>query len=166
MKLIFVLIILGFNSSPALGQTKSDSQTLQQILDELRAIHRDVRANSTTQLLLAELQLTQTSLDRAIQRRDTLRSEVARLQGDEKVAQAEVARAEEAAEKALEAALKAQLADRLVHAKEGLTRITAIEHGEAEQLRETETRVRTAQTELEGIQGQLSELVKKLGPVD
>lgn len=158
------MIFLGLMSSPGLGQTKSDSQTLQQILDEIRAIHRDIRANSTTQLLLAELQLAQTSLDRAIQRRDTLRSEVTQIQGDEKFGQADIA--EESAGKILDATQKAQLADRLDHLKEGLSRITAMEHGESEQLQDAETRVRTAQTSVDNIQSQLGELVKKLGSVN
>ncbi len=52
---------------PVSGQTsKSDSQTQQQILDELRAIQRDLRASTTLQLLLAELQVTQAVLDHAI----------------------------------------------------------------------------------------------------
>ena len=117
------LIAFGLMTTPGLSQTKPDGQTLQQILDELRAIHRDVRANATTQLLLAELQLTQISLDMAAQRRDTLRSEVTRLQGDEKAAQAEVARTEEAAARTMEVVQRAQLAYKLDHLKDGLTRI-------------------------------------------
>ena len=165
MKFPLLIILFALMSSPSFGQTKPDSQTLQQILDELRAIHRDIRANSTTQLLLAEMQLAQTTLDRATQTRDTLRSEVTRLQADDKAAQAEIARTEESLGKTMDAAQKTQLLDRLDHLKEGSTRITATEHGESEQLQDVESRVRTAQSDLDNIQSQLSELVTKLGPV-
>ena len=69
MKSMGFLLVIGLLASPGLSQTsKPDSQTQQQILDELRAIHRDLRASTTLQLLLAELQITETSLDRATQK--------------------------------------------------------------------------------------------------
>jgi chromosome segregation ATPase len=167
MRFMLLVMFVGLMSGPVLGQTKSDPQTLQQILEELRAIHRDVRANSTMQLLLAESQLAQTSLDRATQRRDALRSEITRLQGDEKAAQAEIDRTQDTAEKPLlDSTQKAQLMDKLDHLKDGLTRITGTEHADAEELQDAEARVRAAQTEVDTIGRQLSQLVKKLSPVE
>jgi hypothetical protein len=53
------------------GQSQdSDSQTLRAILAELRAMHEDIRVTETTQMLLAELQLQQGVLDRAIESAD------------------------------------------------------------------------------------------------
>jgi len=75
VKRICLLLFMGLLVSPGWSQTSTpDPQTQQQILDELRAIHRDLRASTTFQLLLAELQITQTSLDRVTQRRDNLKA--------------------------------------------------------------------------------------------
>ena len=73
MKSARLLLVLGLLASSGSSQTtKPDMEIQQRILEELRAIHRDMRSGTTLQLLLAELQVTQTTLDRAIQRRDNL----------------------------------------------------------------------------------------------
>ena len=170
MRRLAILILLACVSNSANAQAAqaapASPQKLQEILDELRAIHRDLRANATTQLLLAELQLAQTSLDRATQRRDGLRSEVIQLQGDEKSAQAELVRVAEVAEKSSDATLKVQLADRVRELKDGLARITVKEQGEADQLQDAENRARTAKGELDSVQSQLGDLVKRLAPAN
>ncbi len=165
MKSIHLLLLMGLLASPGLSQTsKPDSQTQQQILDELRAIHRDLRASTTLQLLLAELQLTQTSLDHATQRRDTLKAQVTQLQADKTSTQAEVARFEGGMGKV--ANPDQQFVERLEELKDQLRKVTAQEAATSEQLQEAEGRLRTAQAERENVQGQLSDLVKKLGAVN
>ncbi len=80
MKSSHFLLIAGLLATPGLGQTsKSDTAAQQQILEELRAIHRDLRAGTTIQLLLAELQIAQTTLDRAVQKRDVLKTQGVQL---------------------------------------------------------------------------------------
>ncbi len=74
MKRLRFALVMGLLTSPGLAQTSEPNpQTQQQILEELRAIHRDMQTSTSLQLLLAELQITQTSLDHAIQKRDALR---------------------------------------------------------------------------------------------
>ena len=93
MKCLSVVLVLGVITSQALAQTSaSNAQTQQQILEELRAIHHDMQASTSLQLLLAELQITQASLDRATQRRDTLKAQVTELQAEKTTARAEVDR--------------------------------------------------------------------------
>jgi len=165
MKSICFLLVMGLLVSPGLSQTsKPDSQTQQQILDELRAIHRDLRASTTFQLLLAELQITQTSLDRATQRRDTLKGQVTQLQADRTSAQVEVARFEAGMEKVTNP--DQQFVERLEELKDGLRKVTAQEAATSEQLQDAESRLRAAQAERENVQAQLSDLVKKLGTVN
>ena len=60
------------------------------MINELRAIHRDRRAGTTLQLLLAEPQVTQTTLDHAIQERDELKEQSIQSQAEKTAAQAEV----------------------------------------------------------------------------
>ena len=164
MKSIWFLLVMGLLASPGLSQTsKPDSQTQELILDELRAIHRDLRASTTLQLLLAELQVTQTSLDRATQRRDILKTQVTQLQADKTSAQAEVARFERGMEKVSNP--DQQFVDRLEELKDGLRKVKAQEAAASEQLQNAESQLRTAQAEQENVQGQLSDSVKKLGTV-
>jgi len=150
-----LLLVIGLLVSPGLSQTSTpDPQTQQQILDELRAIHRDLRASTTLQLLLAELQITQTSLDRATQKRDTLKAQVAQLQADIISAQAEVAKFETGMEKV--ANPDQQFVERLEELKDGLRKVTAQEAATSEQLQDAESRLRAAQAERENVQAQLS----------
>lgn len=167
MKSLRILLVLGLLTSPGLSQTsKPDSQTQQQILDELRAIHRDLRASTTLQLLLAELQITQTALERSIAKRDALRAQVTQLQADKETAQAEVTRVQDGIDKSTNADVKEQFVGRLEELKDGLRKATAQVQGTSDQLQDAESRLRTAQAERENVQGQLSDLVKKLGSVN
>ena len=165
VKRICLLLFMGLLVSPGWSQTSTpDPQTQQQILDELRAIHRDLRASTTLQLLLAELQITQTSLDRATQKRDTLKAQVAQLQADIISAQAEVAKFETGMEKV--ANPDQQFVERLEDLKDELRKVTAQQAATSEQLQDAESRLRAAQAERENVQAQLSDLVKKLSPVN
>jgi len=162
MKILCFLLAMGLLPSPGLSQTsKPDSQTQQQILDELRAIRRDLRASTTVQLLLAELQIIQTSLDHATQRRDTLKAQVMQLQIDRTSAQAEVTRYGAGMEKILNP--EQQFVERFEDLKDELRKVTAKEAATSEQLQDAESRLRTAQAQQENVQGQLSDLMKKLG---
>ena len=66
----FALLAI-LSTIPLSGQTsQSDSQTLQQILVEIRGMHNDVRLSQTTQILLTEYQVQQSAVTRATQHRD------------------------------------------------------------------------------------------------
>ena len=161
------LVVLFLLANTGFSQTsKPDSQIQQQILDELRAIHRDLRATTTLQLLLAELQLAQTSVDRATQRRDALKGQVTQLEADEKTAQADVARIQAGLETSSNPDLKKQFVGRLEELKEGLRNLTVQKEAKSELLQDTEGQLRTARAELEDVQAQLSDLTKKLSSVN
>ena len=148
-------------ASPALSQTKNtDTQVQQQILEELRAIHRDMRASSTLQLLLAELQITQTSLERANQNRDSLKMQLTQLQADKTATSGESARFEEGMSKVTNP--EQEFVDRLEELKAQLQKITAQEKAVSERLEDAENHVRTAQSEHDNVQSQLGDVVKKL----
>ena len=65
---------------------------MQSILTEVRAIHNDVRLSQTSQLLLAELGLEQTAVNRALQRRDDFRAKLSQAQAGEKEVNEKLAR--------------------------------------------------------------------------
>ena len=161
MKRLGMILVVGVLVNPGLAQTGAPSaQTQQQILEELRAIHRDMQASTSLQLLLAELQITQTSLDRAIQRRDTLKEQVTHLQSEKAAARAEVDRFGSGMEKVSKP--DQDFADRFQELKDGLTKVTAQEAAASEQLQDAESRLRTAEAERETIDGQLSDLMKRM----
>ena len=83
------------------AQTRdSDSQTLYQILVELRAIHEDMRVSETTQLLVAELEMQQGVVSHAVQDADNARTKLNEIHLDQKQVAAELDRAEDQREKA------------------------------------------------------------------
>lgn len=162
MKSLHLLLIMGLLASPGWSQTsKPDSQTQQQILDELRAIHRDLRASTTLQLLLTELQVTQTTLDRALQKRDSLKANLTQMHLDKTSAKEEADKYEAGMQKVVNPG--EEFVSRLEELKDALRKITALETATTEQLQDAEARLNTAEAERDRIQGQLGDLVKKLG---
>jgi len=161
MKAQWILLVAGLLVSPASAQTTSlETQVQQQMLDELRAIHRDLKATSTLQFLLAELQIMQSSVERANQNRDALKAEVAQLHADKVATQSEVTRFEDDMSKVTNP--ERQFVDRLNDLKDQLQKVAAQEAASSERLEDAERRMRAAQSERDDVQGQLSDLVKKL----
>ena len=65
---------------PCCGQTsQGDSQTFQAILTEIREIHEELRVTETTQILLAEMEMQQSQVNRAQQRVDEAQSKLSQL---------------------------------------------------------------------------------------
>ncbi|WP_263416364.1 coiled-coil domain-containing protein [Terriglobus albidus] len=161
MKAQWILLGAGLLASPVFAQTNSPEALVQrQILDELRAIRRDLKAGSTLQLLLAELQIMQASLDRAIQDRNALKAQVTQLTADKVAAQGEVTRFEDGMSKVTNP--EPQFVARLNEMKDQVQKLAAREAATSERLEEAERRMKTTQSDRDDIQGQLSDLVKKL----
>ncbi|NUQ28991.1 MAG: hypothetical protein HOQ35_10820 [Acidobacteriaceae bacterium] len=161
MKAQWILLVVGLLASPGAAQTTAiETQVQQQMLDELRAIHRDLKATSTLQFLLAELQIMESSVERANQNRDALKAEVAKLHADKLAMQSEVARFEDDMSKVTNP--QTQFIDRLNDLKDQLQKVTAHEAASSERLEDAERRMKAAQSERDDVQGQLSDLVKKL----
>lgn len=78
----------------------ADSQTLHEILSELRAIHEDMRVTETTQLLVAELEMQQGVVTRALEGADAARAKVRDIRLDQKRLAAEIEQGEEQKDKA------------------------------------------------------------------
>src|ERR1019366_2640374 len=97
-----------------LGQTptQTDSQTLQAILVEMRALHNDVRLGTTTQILLTEMEVQRGVVDKAMEKRDNARNRVSQLQMTEKNFAVQIAQNEENAKSmTLDPVRQKQLAD-------------------------------------------------------
>jgi chromosome segregation ATPase len=157
-----ILGILG--AVPTFAQANpADSPTLQAILTEVRAIHNEVRLSQTTQLLLTELEIQQTAVDRAIQRRDDLRSKVRQIQIDQKDVSGRLANFPENFSEATAQETK-DAADMRESLRGSLEGLKAQELDRQNDLQDAESALRRQQATLDGIEAQLSDVVRKLQP--
>jgi chromosome segregation ATPase len=165
MNRVATLAFFGMLSAlPGFAQTnQTDSQTLQAILTEVRAIHNDVRLSQTTQLLLTELEIQQTAVNRTTQRRDDFRSKVLEIQAHEKEVAERLDRFHPEAEP--NPALKKEVADMQESLKNELEGLKSQELQRSNDLQDAESSLRREQATLDNIQAQLNDVVKKLQPV-
>ena len=166
MKHVAALALLGILSVlPALGQsTQTDSQTLQAILVEIRGLHNDARLGQTSQILLAEMLMQQTVVNRALEKRDNLKSSVEQVQNQEKATTSQIAQFEERANATIDPAQKKQMTQIEDQIKSQLASLKSQEKDRANDLAEAESRLTKEQDPLSSIQDQLNAVVKKLQP--
>ena len=167
MKQIATFALLGVLSVlPSLGQeNQTDSQTLRAILVEMRGLHNDVRLSETTQILLAELEIQQTSVNRAMQRRDNIKSTVAQVQAQQKNIATQLAQFEERDKTSIDPTQKGQLTQMQDQLKSSLAAMKAQDQDRANDLLDAESALRKEQDSLAAIRDQLNDVVKKLQPV-
>jgi hypothetical protein len=150
------------SATPLFGQTsQSDSQTLQQILVEIRGMHNDVRLGQTTQILLAEYQVQQGVVTRATQRRDDLRTKLTQIQSTMKMFDTQIAQDDENAGKLLNPAQNKHIADM---AKSTMISMKKQEQDTTNDLQDAENALAKEQSTLTDIKDQLDDIVKKLQP--
>jgi hypothetical protein len=140
--------------------------SLQGILNELRAIHADMRAeaarNQSIELLLAELQIQAATVARAVQRVDAARSKTNEVQEGIRHIMADITTVEEAQNKVTTEADKNKLANEMDRLKGALSSIKGSEQDRLSNQQEAEASLRKAQDVYDAIEGQLSALMKAL----
>ena len=161
----FALLAI-LSALPLSGQTsQSDSQTLQQILVELRSMHNDVRLSSPTPILLAEYQVQQGFVARATQRRDDLRSKLTEIKSKMSEVDTQIAKTEEEALTTSDHNQKQNLTDMAENLKSlALAPMKKQELDTTNDLQDAETALAKEQNTLTGIKDQLDNIVKKLQP--
>jgi DNA repair exonuclease SbcCD ATPase subunit len=166
MKPVAALALLGILSVlPAFGQaTQTDSQTLQAILVEIRELHNDVRLSQTTQILLAEMQMQQTVVTRALEKRDSVKSSLEQVQNQQKGTAATIAQIEERANATIDPAEKKRIQEAEEQIKSQMTNLKNMEQQRSNDLADAESRLTKEQDALSSIQDQLNAVVKKLQP--
>lgn len=158
---VFLCLSVMMLTQPGFTQTSpSDSQTLKEILNELRAMHNDVRLSQTTSILLAELQLQQATVSSALSRRDNLREQVSKIQLDELSKSEEL----EGFGKVSDPVRQKEAESTVWDLKRELIELKRKREAIATTLEDAELRLRKEQTTLDGIQAQLNETIKKLQP--
>jgi hypothetical protein len=156
---LFALALTGF------GQDReSDSQTLRQILIEIRGIHEDVRVTESTQILLTELEMQQSVVNRDTENADNARSKLLDLQRDQKLVASELEHAEDSLSQASKPDEQKHFADEVERLKGNIAALKIEESGHATTLQEMEQRLQTAQDSLQDIQKELNEIIARVRP--
>jgi hypothetical protein len=167
MKLLLCVALGLVTPGLCVGQASSPSeQSLQAILSELRSIHADMRAETarsqSMQLLLAELQIQSETVARAMQRVDAARSRTSEVQEGIRGITTGLTRAEEAQDMTATEADKNGVASEINRLKDGLASMKRLEQDRVSNQQEAEATLRKAQDAYDGIQDQLSVLMKTL----
>jgi truncated hemoglobin YjbI len=161
----FALLAM-FGVLPGLAQSE-DTETLRDILSEIRALHNDVRLSQTTQILLTELEVQRGVVDKATEKRDSARSRVSNLQMNEKNFAAQITQLEDNAKSmTLDPARQKQLADQAQMLKGNIASFKSQEDDAQSALMDAENALRKEQGALQSIQDRLDEVVKKLQPAN
>lgn len=168
MKKLAAVVVLGvLGVGAGLGQAPmTDSQTLQAILVEMRGIHNDVRLGQTTQILLTEMEVQRSVVDKAMEKRDNERNRVAQLQMQEKNFATQIAQDDEAVKTMMDPVQQKRVTDQQQNLKMNLANFKNQEQDAVSALQDAESTLRKEQDALSGIQDQLSEVVRKLQPVE
>jgi len=152
-------------SVPSLGQTtQGDSQTLQEILTELRGIHDDIRATETSQILLVELEVQQSLVNHVTQRVEEAQSKVNQIQIAQKHSAGDEARLEDELSQSTDPSQTKRISDEIERVKTGIATLKIEEQQDSTNLQEAEEQLRSAQDTLDGIQDKLNKIVKRLHP--
>jgi chromosome segregation ATPase len=158
---IFVLAL----AVPCFGQNSpTDSQTLQAILTEIRAIHEEVKVTQTTQILLTELNIQQGVVSHATQRADDAQAKLSDLKEVEKASAAELTRTKDKLDQTTEPQESKALTDRVEELKRHASDLAAMEPDRTTDLQTAQQQLKDAQDKLDDIQNQLNAIVKRLTP--
>jgi hypothetical protein len=166
MKHALTFALLGLiGVAPGLGQTgQTDSQTLQAILVEMRSLHNDVRLSQTTQILLTELEVQETAVSRAMQKRDDTRNRLTQEQANEKNMTSQIARFDDPTNASVDPQQRKQMSQMIDSFRAQLPAIRIQQQDASTDLQDAENALRKEQETLAGIQDQLNAVVKKLQP--
>jgi hypothetical protein len=161
-------LLVWFSVLPGLAQTTSaDTETLRDILTEIRALHNDVRLSQTTQILLAEMEVQRGAVDKAMEKRDNAKARVTNLQMNEKNFATQIAQDEENAKSmTLDPVRQKQLDAQAQMMKANMANFKSQEDDAASALMDAETALRKEQSTLQSIQDRLDDVVKKLQPAN
>jgi translation elongation factor EF-1beta len=158
----FFLFALAMTS---FGQDReSDSQTLRQILVEIRGIHEDVRVTESTQILLTELEMQQGVVNRATENADNARSKLLDIQREQKLSASELEHAEDNLSQASKPDEQKHFADEVERLKGNIAALKVVESDRSTALQQMEQRLQTAQDSLQDIKKELNEIIARVRP--
>jgi hypothetical protein len=149
----------GFGQNPG-----SDSQTIREILTEIRGIHEDMRVTQTTQILLTEFEMQQSVVNRATENVDTARTKLLDVQRDQKMVAGDLQRAEDHVSQATDADERKRIGEEIERNKSNIAAMATEERGRTTTQQQMEQRLQTAQDSLEQIESELNAIIARLRP--
>jgi valyl-tRNA synthetase len=163
----FLILLVFVMPAATFGQAaSSDSQTLQALLTEVRALRQDLLVSlarvQSAQILLSRLQIQEVALTRASQHLDETRSKLAEVQVVQKSEAAEIKRFEDATSAGENAEQSKDLQEEINRAKSDLEASTNLEQQRQAAQNEAEQQLQTEQNKLNTLEAQLDELVRSL----
>jgi hypothetical protein len=168
MRQIIFSIIAGLALTPGgyAQANRSDSQTLQEILSELRAIcselHNQHARNQTLQVLLFQMETYQTAINRATQRTDDARSNLTEVREGEMSFSDDVGRDQDLLHVAQEEAERKRLESDIDRSKASLASFKTTEQDRIAVLQQAEAQLQKAEEGFDAVQNQLGQLLKGL----
>jgi septal ring factor EnvC (AmiA/AmiB activator) len=165
IRTVFIALFLFALASTGFGQDRvSDSQTMREILTEIRGIHEDVRATESTQILLTELEMQQSVVNRTTETVDSTRSKLLDVQRDQKLEKSELERAEDHLSQASDTDEQKHIAQEIERHKTNIAALKTEESNRATTLEQMEQRLQNEQDSLENIEKELNAIVARLRP--
>ena len=160
--LLRIVALLGLSVS-ALGQASSaDTQTLQALLSEIRALRQELRVSlnrtQNTQILLARLQIQEGVITRAADRLNQARQKLSDTQLHQKELGLEQKRLEESPP-ATDPQEQSDLLDRINHVKADLELTAHLAQEQQTAEIQAEEQLRAEQDKLDALENQLDELL-------
>lgn len=166
IRTIFSTLLLLTIVPTSFGQSReSDSQTLREILAEIRAMHEDMRVTESTQILVAELEMQQGAVIRATEKADSARAKLNDVHRDQKRAEAELEDAQERFDRAGNSDEQKALSSDIERRKSSMAALKMLERDSSTTLQEMEQRLRAAQDQLANIDDELNAAVSRLRPI-
>lgn len=166
---LFLAIGLLLASTPAFSQAAApatDSQTLKDLLQEVRQLRKDLQASITisqkAQIVLYQMQAQQTAVARAQQRLDDARGTLAQLQVDEKHIKDETKMLEESTEKSQNAIERKDAEDALPRLKARAEELAGMEQQAQTKEAVAEGQLQTEQAKLDALQSELTQLERMM----
>jgi|HubBroStandDraft_6_1064221.scaffolds.fasta_scaffold915970_2 chromosome segregation ATPase len=164
-RVVFIAFISLIPVVPSVGQTRDrDSETLHEILAEIRAIHNDMRASETTQLLVAELGIQQNVVSRDTESVDSASAKLNDVRRIEKQQTDRLEEAEERLNKTTNAVEQKNLSDEIEAEKSTIIALKSAERDCSTTVQNMEQRLQSAQDKLASIEAELSTAMSRIAP--
>lgn len=167
-RVFFCMTVLSALSACLFGQTaSSDTQTLQALLSEVRALRQELRASlnrtQSMQILLARLQLQEGVVAKISDRANESRQKVTDTHVHQKELEMELKRLEDALSSVETPQQQADLQERIKRTKSELEVMASLAQQQQTLEMQSEQQLRDEQDKLGAIESQLDELVRLMG---
>jgi hypothetical protein len=167
VKQISCVVVSALMSSMCFAQTApSETQTVQALLVEVRAMHRDFISSlarmQASQILLSRLQTQQAELNHASQRLNDTRLRLSQAQDEERHDSVDLERLEDELSSTSDEMKKTQLIENRSRARASIAALHITENERATAEADAEQQLSRAQETFDDLDTQLNEIVKQM----